>query len=100
MNIHEVIGIWSSLDYTLVTMKAADTWCRYDEKAFYILTRVASICSFDTFMEFWRNVLIVNITPNFICYIWDMCGKKPDEFLVWVNDLYDNYAIVEPFGGV
>ena len=100
MNIHDVIGTWKSVDPTLKMMQAADQWCLYDEEPFYILTNVASICSFDTFMEFWRDVLCVNITPNFICYIWDMCDKKPDEFLAWVSDLYDNYAIIEPFGGV
>lgn len=100
MSIHETIGTWDSLDRTLNTMKAADKWCLYDEKAFDILTKVASICGFDTYMEFWRDVLCVNVTPNFICYIWDMCGGNPDKFVAWVADLYDNYALIIPFGGV
>lgn len=100
MSVHEIIGTWSSLDYTLGTMQSADAWCLYDEKAFDILTKVASICSFDTYMEFWRDVLCVSVTPNFICYIWEMCGENPDEFVAWVADLYDNYATIIPYGGV
>lgn len=100
MSIHEILGIWKSLDYTLQTMKTADVWCLDDTKAFYILTKVAAICSFDTYMEFWRDILCVNVSPDFIVHIWSLCGENPDEFVTWVADLYDNYAIIIPFGGV
>lgn len=99
MSIHETLGIWLSVDHTLNMMKAADKWCLYDNRAFYILTKVAEICSFDTYMEFWRDILCVNVTPDFIVYIWDMCNSNPDKFVTMVADLYDSYAIIEPFGG-
>lgn len=93
MSRHEMISCWLMLGDNLQSMELADRFCLDDDEAFYILSRIAGIGDYYTYAAIMHYITACQLSPDFIVYIWYMCGEDDEKFIEWVEDLFNNYAI-------